>query len=238
MPCKGKRILLIDDDPVCQTLVRAYLEPDFLVSTASEGKTGYQLAVQDRPDLILLDLHLPEESGTVLCQKLRQDRATAQVPVIVLTVDESKDARIKCFGSGADDFVKKPFDEDELRVRIESKLLRSLQNRSNNTLKFGNLVMDFAVREVRVDGNLVLLAPLEWRILHGFLEAFPNPLSRDAILEKAWDGVIVSSRTVDAHIVTLRRKLRYFSYEFVTLYGVGYRLQVKTTSEQPNFLGA
>lgn len=230
-----QRILIIEDEKQLVRALRGYLEQaGFEVLTAYDGRTGYFMARQEKPDLIILDLMLPEMDGLDVCRALRRDPdpTVAEVPIIMLTARVEETDRVLGLELGADDYVTKPFSPRELVARVRA-MLRRLKPvgegrvQAAPLLRAGPLVLDPTRREVRVGGELVDLTPTEYDILYLLMSHPGRPFSRSEILDHvqgiAFEGY---ERSVDVHIKNLRRKLgddprspRYIQ----TIYGVGYK---------------
>ncbi len=229
------KILIIEDERQLVRTLRGYLEQaGYEVITALDGRTGYFMARQEKPDLIILDLMLPEMDGLDVCRALRRDPdpAVAEVPIIMLTARVEETDRVLGLELGADDYVTKPFSPRELVARVRAMLRRLKPTgegraQASSPLRAGDLVLDPVRREVRVEGTLVDLTPTEYEILHLLMSHPGRPFSRAEILERvqgiAFEGY---ERSVDVHIKNLRRKLRDDPRNpryIQTVYGVGYK---------------
>ncbi len=231
----AQRILLIEDERNLVRTLRAYLEQaGFQVLAAYDGRTGYAMARQEKPDVIILDLMLPEMDGLDVCRALRRDPdpTVADVPIIMLTARVEETDRVLGLELGADDYVTKPFSPRELVARVRA-LLRRLQPvgsgraRASARLRAGDLVLDPTRREVTLKGQPVDLTGTEYEILYLLMRHPGRPFSRSEILDQV-QGVVLEGyeRSVDVHIKNIRRKLgdnprnpRYIQ----TVYGVGYK---------------
>jgi DNA-binding response OmpR family regulator len=229
----AERILLVDDEPAVHEVVRAYLERDgFMVATADNGRDGLALAERAQPELIVLDLMLPDLSGEELCREIR---GRSDVPIIMLTAKASEDDRVVGLELGADDYLVKPFSPRELVARIKTVLRRSkgAEQPLVERLAFdgADLTIDPLRREVRVGGRLVELTPSEYGILVTLARYPGRVFSRFELIDRlrGWEFE-GGERTIDAHVKNLRRKIEYEpgSPRFVeTVHGVGYRLAVR-----------
>jgi DNA-binding response OmpR family regulator len=194
-----------------------------LVASAAEANRQVLAAP---PDLILLDLRLPDAFGTDLLRAWRADPATAGVPVIVVSALGDEQTVVQALNLGADDYVTKPFRTGELLARVGSALRR--RNPGLETappVAFGSIVLDPTAREVRVDGNLVEFTRSEFDLLAYFVANAGRVLTRKQLCEQALgSGGSILERTIDAHIRTIRRKLADQGRCIVTVWGVGYRL--------------
>ncbi len=229
------RILIVEDEKQLVRALRGYLEKaGFEVLVAYDGRTGYFMARQEKPDLVILDLMLPEMDGLDVCQALRRDpdAAVASVPIIMLTARVEETDRVLGLELGADDYVTKPFSPRELVARVRAMLRRvQLMNEGEahraQVLRAGDLVLDPLHHEVTKGGQVLDLTPTEYDILYLLMRHPGRPFSRSEILDRvqgiAFEGY---ERSVDVHIKNLRRKLgddprapRYIQ----TVYGIGYK---------------
>lgn len=227
-PVAGEKILLVDDEAVIATAVRAYLERDgYRVITAADGRAALQAFEHERPDLVILDLMLPAVSGWEVCRRIR---GAAPTPIILLSARTEETDKVAGLKMGADDYVTKPFSPAELVARVEAVLRRTAGAAApapGERLSRPGLDIHLAERTVRVDGRPVELTPTEFRLL-ALLAAHPGRVfSRRMLLEhlrgEAFQG---DERTIYAHIKNLRTKLGDDSAapRFIqTVFGVGYR---------------
>ena len=222
-------VLIVEDDPHTVEVVRLYLRRDgHTVLTASNGKDGLRMAQESAPDLVVLDLMLPEMGGLEVCRELRKE---SDVPIVMLTARAEEEDRIAGFELGADDYVTKPFSPRELAARIRAVLRRTAQDREEDSparLTYREITLDTQRRTASVGQTSLNLTPTEYRLLAMFLREPGRTFTRDEIISRVFgydfDGF---DRTVDSHVSGLRRKLdaaakdrRYIQ----TVYGVGYRL--------------
>ena len=225
-----QKILIIEDDKSVQQLIRMYLVNDgFEVIFSMDGKEGLDKALNDNPDLILLDLNLPKIDGIEICKKVR---INSDVPIIMVTAKIEELDRLEGLENGADDYITKPFSPRELVARVKAVLRRV--NTSGNkqvqipeNIQSGDIYLDTASRRVRIKENNVTVTPTEYRLLNFFIESSGRVVSRDQIIESVF-GYDFSGydRTVDTHISNLRKKLENSGLRkgvFSTVYGMGYR---------------
>jgi diguanylate cyclase (GGDEF)-like protein len=221
------KILLVEDDVTLSPVIEAVLtEQHHTVDVATDGQTGWGLAQAFTYDLILLDVMLPNLDGITLCRRLRANRMT--MPILLLTAKNSSDDKVMGFDAGADDYVVKPFDPQELVARV-----RALLRRGNTTLpvilEWERLRLDPSTCEVTYAGQLLHLTPKEYSLLELFLRNRNRVFSRSAILEQLWSfEEPPSEETVRAHIKGLRQKLKAAGVPtdiIETVYGLGYRLK-------------
>lgn len=223
---------MVDDDRQIVRLVRAYLEQaGFQVLAAYDGQTALHILRRDRPDLMVLDLMLPDRDGWDLTRMVRQSEDLACLPIIMLTARVEATDRIVGLELGADDYVTKPFNPRELVARVRAVLRRSTGSSevgSRRLLQVGRLVMDVDRREVTVDDHPVDLTATEFALLHTLMENPGYAFTRLELIEQSlgyeYEGL---ERTLDSHIKNLRRKIERdpSQPEYIqTVYGVGYRL--------------
>ena len=230
-PSMKRKILVVDDEPDLLDLLAHHLEgAGFEVMRAGRGFEGLELAFRTPPQLILLDIMLPDLLGTEIVKRLRQNPATAEVPVIFLTARGEEMDRVVGFELGADDYVVKPFSPRELVLRIQALLRRSegaeTEVPPDAILDRGGIRVDRTRYLVEVSGNALDLTPIEFRLLAHLMERPGRVLSRDRLLENVWGtDVFVTERTVDTHIKRLRSKLGRASDRIETIRGVGYRFR-------------
>ncbi len=222
-----KRSILIIDDELAHTGILSELLSDrYEILTANDGETGIRLALLHLPDLVLLDVRLPKQSGLAVCSSLRGSEKTRDIPIIIMTGHDNQEARTMAYRMGADDYVSKPFALDEVLARIESKIRRLDEKQApRQQMTLGNLTIDRAKMEASVNGATLMLSALEFKLLEYFVENREQILSRDRILEDIWKSAVVTPRTVDTHVSFLRKKLADSTYAIRTLYGAGYILK-------------
>jgi two-component system phosphate regulon response regulator PhoB len=222
------KILVIDDEQDLLDLVGYHLRKSgFTVISARNAADGLDLASRERPDLVLLDVMLPDVKGTDALKRLRSRPETARIPIVLLTACGDEIDRILGFELGADDYVVKPFSPRELVLRVGA-LLRRVGDPADvpapPVLEHSGIRLDAGRHAVSVDGRGIDLTPLEFKLLTCFMERPGRVLSRNDLLESVWgDSVYVTDRTVDTHIKRLRSKLDTDLIE--TVRGVGYRLR-------------
>ncbi|MDN5344147.1 MAG: two-component system, OmpR family, alkaline phosphatase synthesis response regulator PhoP [Clostridia bacterium] len=228
------RILVVDDEVTIQELVRYNLEKSgFEVLVAGDGPTALQRIEKEPPDLIILDLMLPGIDGLEICRRLKSDRATASIPVIILSAKNDELDKVLGLELGADDYVTKPFSPRELLARVKVCLRRlSLPaplNQGQATIKVGPFLMQVPEYRFYAHGRPVELAPKEFELMRFFLLNVGKVLRRELLLEKIWGyDYIADTRTVDVHVRHLRQKIEPdpgnpFYIETIRL--VGYRFR-------------
>jgi DNA-binding response OmpR family regulator len=225
------KILVVEDEQETCKLLRIALEKDFSVLTACSVAEGLALAISERPEIALVDVSLPDGSGIKLCGELRNQPRTARTQVIILTGSEDNETVVDAFRSGADDFITKPFRLEELYARIGSKVQR-IRESGGLSRSCGNLVLVPERQAALIAGKEHAFSGLEFTLLAFFIEHGPRIASRKQILRTVWPTTTVSDRVVDAHVVSLRKKLDDFDHEIVTVYGAGYTLEKKEDSSK------
>jgi DNA-binding response OmpR family regulator len=226
----NREILVVDDDKKIVNLVSMYLRNDgFQVVAAYDGQEALNLAVHRQPDLIILDLMLPEIDGVEVCRMLR---SKSKVPIIMLTARTTEDDKLSGLDLGADDYVTKPFSPRELMARVRAVLRRTDDaNKPEVTeIQFGDLVINFTRREVQLGGQWVDLTPTEYRLLETLIREPDRAFSREELIERVF-GFEYSglTRTIDVHVMNLRKKIEPGpgSYRYIiTVPGFGYRFEV------------
>lgn len=229
----GTKIFIVEDEPDLVDVLAYNLKREgYQVESAYNGADALRdIKGSAAPDLILLDLMLPDMSGVDICRQLRTDRRTRHVPVIMLTAKGEEIDRVVGFEVGADDYVVKPFSVRELLLRIKAILRRATDPAQSSGLNvFGCLTIDIPAHRVLVNDEEVVLTALEFRLLVTFFERKGRVQSREVLLEDVWDiRADVTTRTVDTHVKRLREKLGEAGTYLETIRGVGYRF--RSTSE-------
>jgi len=225
---RAGRVLVVDDEPMVREVVTRYLERDgFQVDAAEDGAAALSLAQARPPDLLILDVMLPEKDGFSVLQELRKK---SSVPVILLTARAEETDRVLGLELGADDYVVKPFSPRELAARVRSVLRRANPPEPGSRLEFEGLTIDPLTREVEVRGTKADLTPKEFDVL-AFLAARPRQVfSRGQLLQQVWDSSPEwqDPATVTVHMRRLRAKLETDPQNprwLLTVWGVGYRFE-------------
>ena len=222
----GKTILVIDDEPDLLELVRVNLDQaGYVVETAADSREAFAALRRNRPDLVVLDLLLPDVSGTDLCRQLRADPGFADLPIIMLTAKADEMDRVVGFELGADDYVTKPFSPRELTLRVNAVLRRqNAKTKASNPLEKSDLRLDPDRHRCHVAGEEVILTAKEFALLRCLMSRPGRVLTRDVLLEEVWGAdIAVTSRTIDTHLKRLREKLGRAGGLIETVRGVGYR---------------
>lgn len=221
-------VLVVDDEPMIREVLCEYLTRDgFHVLEAADGAAAIEMAEDQRPSLILLDLMLPKFNGLDV---LRHVRSSSNVPVILLTARGEESDRVAGLELGADDYVVKPFSPREVAARVRSVLRRSQPAAAQPTLSFGDVVVDLGRRSVSVQDTAVELTRKEFDLLAHFVNHVGVVLEREELLERVWGSSSEwqDPSTVTVHVSRLRQKLEANPSEpahFLTVYGVGYRFE-------------
>lgn len=223
-------MLVVEDEPDIAALVAYQLaQAGYQVRTSASGREAIGAVEADPPDLVVLDLMLPEMSGLDVLRTLRSRKETRELPVIVLTARREEEDRIRGLELGADDYVSKPFSPRELVLRVEAVLRRAAgaASRGGRRLRAGPIVLDPEGHRVMVDGREVDLTPTEFRLLECLLERRGRTQSRRALLESVWGTTAeIETRTVDMHVRRLRSKLGPSAADWIeTVRGFGYRFR-------------
>jgi two-component system phosphate regulon response regulator PhoB len=223
------RILIVDDEAdLVATLEYNLRREGYETRSAVNGAGALAaLASPPAPDLVILDLMLPDMQGTEVCRRLRAVDATRATPVLMLTAKGDEIDRVVGFEIGADDYVTKPFSVRELMLRVGAILRRAHPDASESAaIDFGRMRMDRQAHRVWVDGEEIALTALEFRLLATFLDRRGRVQSRDTLLTDVWGmSPDVTTRTVDTHVKRLREKLGPAGAYVETLRGVGYRFR-------------
>lgn len=219
-------IYLVEDDNSIRELVAYTLHSAGFQAEGFEKPSAFWHACETKlPDLVLLDLMLPEEDGISILKKLRQAPHTKKLPIILLTAKSSEYDKIMGLDSGADDYVAKPFSMMELLARVKALLRRTERNEAEVVYSMGSLSVNQTRHEVRVDGSEVTLTLKEFELLCLLMENKGRVLTRDQLLNRIWGyGFDGENRTVDVHIRTLRQKLGKCGEYIETVRGVGYKI--------------
>ena len=221
-----QKILIVDDEPDALELVKVNLtNAGFTVATAEDGEEAIKKARAILPSLILLDLMLPEVDGLEVCKILRQDGATKNIPIIMVTAKASEIDRVLGLELGADDYVTKPFSPRELVLRVKALLRRAqTSEESAEQIRVGALLIDVPRHAVQVQNKSIDLTATEFKLLTMLAQRRGRVLSREQLLRDVWEyDTTIDSRTVDTHMRRLREKLGPAAKYLDTVRGVGYR---------------
>jgi DNA-binding response OmpR family regulator len=227
VPRLTHKILVVEDEPDLLDLVVYNLRKEgFRALRAETGEKALELARDERPDLVLLDLMMPGLDGIEVCRRLRANDATADIPIVMVTARAEESDAVVGLSVGADDYVKKPFGVKELLARVRAVLRRAASGAEAGpkVVRVDDLEVDPGKHEVRLRGVDVVCTPTELRLLHHLVRNRGRVFSRQQLLDKAvGTDVIVIDRNVDVHVATLRKKLQDYGDRIVTIRGVGYK---------------
>ena len=217
-------ILVVDDEPRVARLARDYLEKNgFRVTTAADGQSALATARREKPDLIILDLMLPQIDGREVCRILRRE---SDVPIIMLTALSEEIDQVTGLEIGADDYITKPFSVRALVARVRALLRRTRgEVKAPSIIRTGGLEIDSEKYSVTFKGSMIKLTPNEFKLLHLLASRPGQTLTREQLLEDLHGAASGIDRSVDSHIKNLRKKLETTSGESMieTVYGIGYR---------------
>jgi DNA-binding response OmpR family regulator len=221
------RILVVEDDPDIAHLITRYLErAGFSVTSLASGRDTLTVLTEHPPDLVVLDLMLPEVSGLEICRVARANEATAGIPIIMLTARAEEAERIAGLEVGADDYIAKPFSPDELVARVRALLRRAHRPKpTTGAVTYGAIAVDADRHTVSIDGRPVALTAKEFLLLQYLLKHKGRVLSRDVLLTDVWGYRYTGgTRTVDVHVRRLREKLPSLADALITVKQFGYKL--------------
>ncbi|MXP32231.1 phosphate regulon transcriptional regulator PhoB [Parerythrobacter jejuensis] len=203
------KLLLVEDDPALSELLEyRFTNEGYQVRVTADGDEALLLASEELPDLILLDWMIEGTSGIEVCRRLRRDKHTAHVPIIMLTAREAEDDRIRGLDTGADDYVTKPFSPRELLARVAAVMRRIRPALAGESVQVGDIMLDPVAHKVSRRGTVLQLGPTEYRLLKFFMESPGRVFSRGQLLDGVWGtGSDIELRTVDVHIRRLRKAI-------------------------------
>jgi DNA-binding response OmpR family regulator len=233
---KQKHIVVIEDEKDILEILEYNLKREgFRVSISSDGKSGLNMVLQNKPDLVLLDIMLPELDGLDICQRLKNDPSTHTIPIIMVTAKEEESDVVLGLGLGADDYITKPFSPKELIARVKA-LFRRL-NETNHTdlsscIIIGPLKISPEQFSVRLSDQTLNLTNTEFRILHKLASQPDRVFSRDQLLQDVvGKNIFVSDRNIDVHIRSIRKSLGEYKHLIETVRSVGYRFKYSSNQE-------
>ena len=228
------RILIVEDEQAIREMVcLALSQGGYDCLEAADTNEAQQRILEGLPDLILLDWMLPGMSGIDYARKLRRDKLTQGVPVIMLTARSQEEDKVRGLDTGADDYITKPFSTRELVARIKALLRRSAPQATDEPVEVRGLALDPVTHRVQAGDIKLELGPMEFRLLHFFMTHPERVHSRTQLLDRVWgDHIFVEERTVDVHVKRLREALSpvQASHLIETVRGAGYRLTAQASS--------
>ncbi len=221
-------IYCVEDDEAIRNMVIYTLEASgFEVQGFENGKSFFSALLMNRPDLVLLDIMLPDMDGIEILKKLKKDNLTKDVPVIMATAKGTEYDKVIGLDLGADDYLSKPFGMMEMVSRVKAVLRRTQPKEEERTLEVNGLQLDLSGHIVKVDGQRIQLTLKEYELLCLFMENIGRAFTREQLLSKIWESdYLGETRTVDVHIGTLRTKLGEYGKMIQTVRGVGYRMEL------------
>jgi two-component system, OmpR family, response regulator MprA len=231
---EGPLLLVVDDEHAIVDFIRLGMRYEgFRVAQAPDGQSGIDLAQRLRPDLVVLDIMLPDVDGLLVCERLRANPATANTPILMLTAKDEVQDRVSGLNSGADDYLTKPFSFEELLARVKALLRRQQRqlaaNPSGRVLRFADVTVDEAAREVRRGDRLIELTTTEFNLLHLFMTHPRQVLDRQTILNRVWGyDFMGETNIIEVYVRYLREKIEDEPSAprlIQTVRGVGYVLK-------------
>lgn len=203
------KLILVEDDPALAELLEfRFANEGYQVRVTGDGDEALLMASEDVPDLVILDWMIEGTSGIEVCRRLRRDKETAHVPIIMLTAREAEDDRVRGLETGADDYLTKPFSPRELLARVAAVMRRIRPALAGEAIEVGDIRLDSVAHKVERRGCSLQLGPTEYRMLKFFMESPGRVFSRGQLLDGVWGtGSDIELRTVDVHIRRLRKAL-------------------------------
>lgn len=231
-PKMKKKVLVVDDEKDIVDILKYNLEREneFEVFTAKDGREALELA-DSIPDLIMLDIMMPELNGFEVCKQLKSNPATSKIPIIFLTAKENEIDEILGLEIGADDYISKPISPRKVLARIKSVIRRTSgdyekPSRLEDNVKFKNLEVDSSSHSVKINEREIFFPKKEFQLLHFLLSNRGKVYSREILLNQIWgENIYVVDRTVDVHVAKVREKLGEYSEYIETIKGLGYRFK-------------
>ncbi len=221
-----RRVLIVEDERDLADLLKFNLERSgYRAATVHDGKSALRSIETERPDLVILDVMIPELSGTEVASRIRTNPSTTKLPIVMLTAKADEVDQLVGLAVGADDYITKPFSVKLLLARIEALLRRSEDRPAGDkTVRLGGIEIDLDAHQARVDGAIIHLTLTEFRLLAALVQAPGRVLTRRHLMTKAMGpGVTVTERTIDVHLTAIRKKLGAYGNLIATVRGVGYR---------------
>lgn len=223
---KKVKVLVADDEAGILDMFRFELAPEYEVFTASNGEDALTLALQVKPDVCLLDLSMPVKDGLEVCREIKATPWGKRTLIFMVTSCTEGEKVKQAYQLGVEDFIEKPFQMNVFKARLASKVER-LRSKNPDELSYGNLFLNLAAQEVWLESQKLKFSTLEFRLLKFFLDNPNRKIDRQEILKRIWKKETVSERTIDSHLVAMRKRLATFDHEIATLYGAGYILRPK-----------
>ncbi len=228
---KEKILIVEDDSDISRVLEYNLAKNQYRTVCAGDGEKALDVAKKEIPNLIILDIMLPKMDGLEVCRALKRDARTAAIPILMLTAKAEEVDKVVGLEMGADDYVTKPFSPRELVARVGSILRRAKPVKAAELFRHGSLEVDFAKYSTLCKGEPIDMTTKEYLLLKALIDAHGRALTREFLLENVWGydkSGELETRTVDAHITHLRKKLKPLSKHIITVKGIGYRLELDT----------
>lgn len=224
----SKRIFVIDDEPDMIKIAADLLESEgFLVSSDTHPISAQKKIIANPPDLILLDIRLPEKDGFQLCKELKSDSKTKHIPIIMISVKAEETDVVVGLEVGADDYISKPFRKRELMARVKAVLRRLEMDPREQRLQCGPITVDYGSYQATINKKVLALTPKEFELLGFFLRREGRVVTRAILSENVWGIEFTgSTRTIDVHVDQVRKKLGKYGSYVRSLKGVGYRFEI------------
>jgi two-component system phosphate regulon response regulator PhoB len=227
---RGKILIVDDEEAIRKMVCLALTQAGYDCLEAADASEAQTKIVQDTPDVLLLDWMLPGVSGVEYARRLRREKLTQDLPVIMLTARVEEEDKVKGLDSGVDDYITKPFSTRELLARIKALLRRSAPHAAEIAVEVEGLTLDPVTHRVAADGRSLPLGPTEFRLLHFFMTHPERVHSRERLLNGVWgENIYIEERTVDVHIRRLRKALHTTGHDRLiqTVRGAGYRFSAR-----------
>ncbi len=223
-----KKILAIDDHEDILLLLKALLSGRYQFNGLSKLEDGIDEIAKHHPDLVILDIDMPNRNGFELCNDIRNHTRIKHIPVIILTAKIDVNASVMAYKLGADDFITKPFDNDHLLAIVDSKLKRFFESKQDELIfTIGNIHININKNQARIENDKIELTLKEFQILAYLAKHHSMIISRDSLISHIWGhNSNVSNRAVDNHVTNLRKKIRPSNVAINAEYGKGYKIQV------------
>ncbi|HEY8603287.1 phosphate regulon transcriptional regulator PhoB [Tsuneonella suprasediminis] len=224
----AKLLLVEDDQALSELLEYRFHNEGYNVRVTADGDEALEMAAEEVPDLVILDWMIEGTSGIEVCRRLRRDKSTAHVPIIMLTAREAEDDRIRGLETGADDYLTKPFSPRELLARVSAVMRRIRPALAGESITVGDLTLDPVAHRVERRGRALQLGPTEYRLLKFLMENPGRVFSRNQLLDGVWGtGSDIELRTVDVHIRRLRKAIEMENAKdpVRTVRGAGYSIE-------------
>lgn len=213
-----------DDEDIAIIINKTLTKQGYTVKTFKNGKSFFQEFQKNKPNIILLDLMLPDISGTEILKKIRENKSNDSIHIIIISAKHMITDKVNGLDLGADDYIEKPFDLLELMARVDAHARRL---KGQSVLSYGNITLDISKRECRCNEEIIELTVKEFDILALLMKNAPNVLSREDIFNEIWNtDQVLESRALDMHIKTLRNKLKDDGKIIKTIYGIGYKFNI------------